>query len=569
MLQYVGARYVPKFFENPNGSAEWIAGVPYEAMTIATYNGNTYISKIPVPVNVDILNTKYWLLTGSYNGAILGIQNQIDAIKFNKPYVTPEEYGAKGDGVTDDTNAFIAALEANEDVILYLKHASYLISATLFLSPRQGLIGNNTTLIMSGVGNFTQGYALMINATAEDGQTSEETQGYSVIEGIKIYSTTNLNGIMVAMHCEIKNCIFDGLDKAIRFSHGKYIDNLIIENCYVRNAAITNPCIDLGTIGDARYVRNVQIGANRDMSNPGVLIYSGQHVVGADISFIIGQGRLVIEGEAWIHNCFLSFYGTITCNVNAVVEVTHCYFTVNLLKQRIMTDTTGRCRVKDIYYIYSPTRTEYATGNPFTGNVKGENFWIGTEYQASYNEFQAMTNIFGLQKDKVLSVSGYSGSLPSSISAITQGMLPAGTYTYHLCNCFDMERHLGRSTSASLSITTESEGGVFIPAGTALRRTSVFVYRSDGKIAFLPETNATGFIDTGLHINGIEWQNGADITTWNSEPFTKSGDMVVIHQRSNFTPVGTWKDGDMAIMYNKILYYLEGWREILSTAPTA
>ena len=66
--QYIGARYVPKFF-NFNGSSEWQSGVAYEALTIVTRNGNSYTSKKPVPANIGApeQNTEYWVATGIYN----------------------------------------------------------------------------------------------------------------------------------------------------------------------------------------------------------------------------------------------------------------------------------------------------------------------------------------------------------------------------------------------------------------------------------------------------------------------------------------------------------------------
>ena len=68
--QYIGARYVPKFFENPNGSAEWIKETTYEPLTIVTYLGNSYTSKKPVPLNTEITNTEYWSVTGNYNAQV-------------------------------------------------------------------------------------------------------------------------------------------------------------------------------------------------------------------------------------------------------------------------------------------------------------------------------------------------------------------------------------------------------------------------------------------------------------------------------------------------------------------
>ena len=66
--QFIGARYVPKFFDW-NGSAEWRTGVAYEALTIVTRNGNSYTSKIPVPSNIGApeSNPEYWVSTGIFN----------------------------------------------------------------------------------------------------------------------------------------------------------------------------------------------------------------------------------------------------------------------------------------------------------------------------------------------------------------------------------------------------------------------------------------------------------------------------------------------------------------------
>lgn len=73
--QYIGARYVPKFFDW-GGSAEWRSGVAYEALTIVTRNGNSYTSKIPVPSNVGApeSNPDYWVSTGLFNEQIESIR---------------------------------------------------------------------------------------------------------------------------------------------------------------------------------------------------------------------------------------------------------------------------------------------------------------------------------------------------------------------------------------------------------------------------------------------------------------------------------------------------------------
>lgn len=85
--QYVGARYVPKFFNNPNGTAEWIPGIAYEALTIVTYLGNSFTSKVPVNAGVGSPNEnpEYWVNTGNYNSqveqAITEINTLVDDVK--------------------------------------------------------------------------------------------------------------------------------------------------------------------------------------------------------------------------------------------------------------------------------------------------------------------------------------------------------------------------------------------------------------------------------------------------------------------------------------------------------
>lgn len=77
--QYIGARYVPKLFDN-NGSNEWVSGVAYEPLTIVTYLNNSYTSKKSVPSNIGnpASNSEYWVNTGNYNGAITQLQNEVN-----------------------------------------------------------------------------------------------------------------------------------------------------------------------------------------------------------------------------------------------------------------------------------------------------------------------------------------------------------------------------------------------------------------------------------------------------------------------------------------------------------
>jgi hypothetical protein len=73
--QYVGARYVPKIV------GEWNKALQYEALSVVTYMGNSFTSKVPVPANVEINNTDYWVNTGNYNAQVEEYRKETAQVK--------------------------------------------------------------------------------------------------------------------------------------------------------------------------------------------------------------------------------------------------------------------------------------------------------------------------------------------------------------------------------------------------------------------------------------------------------------------------------------------------------
>lgn len=75
--QYIGARYVPKFAD----PVEWVKEKSYEALTIVTYLNNSYTSKKSVPVNTEITDTNYWVITGNYNAQVEQYRQEVVAYR--------------------------------------------------------------------------------------------------------------------------------------------------------------------------------------------------------------------------------------------------------------------------------------------------------------------------------------------------------------------------------------------------------------------------------------------------------------------------------------------------------
>lgn len=79
--QYIGARYVPKFYEGSNGN-KWDNGVPYEPLTIVTYLLNSYTSKktVPAAVGNPADNPDYWVCTGMFNAQLSQLSSDVGTL---------------------------------------------------------------------------------------------------------------------------------------------------------------------------------------------------------------------------------------------------------------------------------------------------------------------------------------------------------------------------------------------------------------------------------------------------------------------------------------------------------
>lgn len=152
--KYTGLRYVPKFAD----PIEWNSTNSYEALTIVINQGNSYTSKQAVPAGVDISNETFWAKTFDFNAQLENTRHELAGLKSDLNEldsslkatqgdlsaltvrveavegltVTPEQFGAKADGMTNDLAAFKALgayLKGKSGVKVDMKSgATYFIS---------------------------------------------------------------------------------------------------------------------------------------------------------------------------------------------------------------------------------------------------------------------------------------------------------------------------------------------------------------------------------------------------------------------------------------------------------
>lgn len=177
-MRYVGARYIPVYSTWNQGV--WDKTHQYEQLEIVSYNGNYYISGTIVPPGVDITNTQYWHYNGTFNPDLSDINNKYNTLLKRATSVT--EYGAKGDGTTDDSTAIQNAV--NNGGIILFPPGLYVISTRIALVSNSILIGYGARITRNANTAFF----------SIDSRTDNTEKKNITIEGVEIFSPSSFTG---------------------------------------------------------------------------------------------------------------------------------------------------------------------------------------------------------------------------------------------------------------------------------------------------------------------------------------------------------------------------------------
>ena len=147
--QYVGARYVPKIM------GEWNKALQYEALSVVTYMGNSFTSKVPVPANVEISNTDYWINSANYNAQVEEYRKETENVakELNKRV---EEYRKETENVAIELNKITDRINKSEFYPLIIGD-SYNTGG--IASPTWGEIFQTNMSLTDNVNSKNLGYA--------------------------------------------------------------------------------------------------------------------------------------------------------------------------------------------------------------------------------------------------------------------------------------------------------------------------------------------------------------------------------------------------------------------------
>ena len=160
-LQYIGARYVPKFFLNPDDqSNDWKSGVGYEALTVVTYLDDSYTSKVTVPGTIGnpADNPSYWVKTGNYNAALSNLQNEVSDIN---NFIGSEELTTDSDTISGGVNELNRTKNKPISVLNPVKYGGIIDTASYGVAQGACMTGNNTCAQWFDA--ITSGYMRLLN----------------------------------------------------------------------------------------------------------------------------------------------------------------------------------------------------------------------------------------------------------------------------------------------------------------------------------------------------------------------------------------------------------------------
>lgn len=298
------------------------------------------------------------------------------------PFVTPQDYGAVGDGVTDDYSAFQSMFDdlvtQGKNLPVIIPAGDYLINTSIDLP---NIDDDKKTLLIQGYGARIDTSALNISIfqrkVADQTEASSVISGTRyVIRGIFFYGTNETGQTAIDIDASymtvIENCYFTRTGKGILLT---FALNATIRNCeftqvYDRPITLRSAGDDLAGGGAVWTGGSLQYSASNASKIISCRVFGAttQHsaftVLASDLVEIDG---CISEGSGALYDVYFDYQGSTTVK-NFIVKNIHCE--APNAKVNVKAAIGGSIIIDKIRRSYPAALCD------FSGSLGGSSIWI-------------------------------------------------------------------------------------------------------------------------------------------------------------------------------------------------
>lgn len=251
--------------------------------------------------------------------AFVNLQTQVN--NNMKRIATPYQFGAKGDGVTDDTSAMQSMFDSGQE--LFFISGYFNVSKTLS-------IGHDCTLIIAGTINASAQMDTLIKTTAEVALQGSGMGAIDLKYNANIGILVTRNSLAIITGIRIYNVPSNGIGIKTDIYSGDTHGYVHLNECTVKNDKETSNSIAIYTGRDSIYSHLETINLTTGIYGAGWDVFINGFHPWNDITSVVNQG-IGIHASSSSNGIFISNYYCDTMKYGLYLDADTSFYISNML----------------------------------------------------------------------------------------------------------------------------------------------------------------------------------------------------------------------------------------------